>query len=430
MPRTTGQAGTSAMAASSSGVPTVSWSRPRRASPPVSPAASASQTTRPAAVREIQPRAPRRAMPRGRGSAAGRPVRAVGSRPTAPSGAVWLSSTALPPERLLRVVAFPHGGLPPAAHHHRAPAAPPLSCENHNPSRRRSTRWVSIHPSGDHAAGGSHPVGRDGGRVPASPSGTRMDFVLSRLETTGEQQPGGVRGLGDEEGQLLALGGGEVLEHEVRRVLAAGRAADADADPEVVLGAGRPGDRPQAVVAALAAAALEPDGGEGEVELVVDDDEVGGVHVVVVQQAADRAAGLVHVRRRPGEDDAPAGQPSLTGERAGPGALAGGELETGAGGQLLEHHDPDVVPVAGVARAGIAEPDDQERPFGHDDGGAGGAGAPSGRAVGQRGPQLSADFSAESIDSPLPWSRGSGTTSPSPVPAAASADSSRSMPAS
>src|SRR3954462_10608400 len=211
-----------------------------------------------------------------------------------------------------------------------------------------------------------------------------MDLVLRGLEATGEQQLRGVGGLGDEEGQFLALGGGEVLEHEVRRVLPAGRAADPDADAEVVLGAGRPRDRPQAVVAALAAAALEPHGGEREVKLVVDDDEVGGVQVVVVQQAADRAAGLVHVRRRPGEDDPPSGQPALAGEGSRAGPLAGGELDAGPGGELLEHHDADVVPVAGVAGTGIAEPDDQEGALGYDDGGAGGAGAPWGRALAQR----------------------------------------------
>src|SRR3954451_174199 len=216
-------------------------------------------------------------------------------------------------------------------------------------------------------------------RDPVSRAG--VDFVLRGLEPPGEQQLGGVGGLGDEEGQLLALGAGEVLEHEVRRVLPARWTADADPDPQVVLGAGRARDRPQAVVATLAAAALEPDAGEREIELVVDDDEVGGGEMGVVEQAADRAAGLVHVGRRTGQHDPPAGEPALAGERAGAGALAGGELDAGPGGQLLEHHDADVVPVARVAGPGVAEPDDQERSFGDGDGGAGGAGAPSGRAV-------------------------------------------------
>src|SRR3954451_6696490 len=257
------------------------------------------------------------------------------------------------------------------------------------------------------------------------PSGTGVDLVLRRVETAGQQQLGGVGRLGDEERQFLALGRGEVLEHEVGRVLPAGRAADADAHPQVVLGPGRSRDRPQAVVPTLATAALEPDAGEGDVELVVDDDEVGGVEVVVVEQAPHRAARFVHVRRRAGEDDAAAGQPALAGERARPGALARGEPDAGAVGELVEDHHADVVPVSRVAGARVAQPDHEERTFGHDDGGAGGAGAPAGRALAHR--QL---FSVDSTDSPLPWSCGSGTTSPSPAPSAASADSSRSMPAS
>ena len=95
-------------------------------------------------------------------------------------------------------------------------------------------------------------------------------------------------------------------------LLAAGRAADADAHPEVVLRAGRAGDRPQPVVAALAAAALEADRGERDVELVVDDDEVLDREVVVVEQAADGPAGLVHVGERTGEHHPPAGEAALT----------------------------------------------------------------------------------------------------------------------
>src|SRR3954451_6948376 len=257
------------------------------------------------------------------------------------------------------------------------------------------------------------------------PSGTGVDLVLRRVETAGQQQLGGVGRLGDEERQFLALGRGEVLEHEVGRVLPAGRAGGADAHPQVVLVPGRSRDRPQAVVPTLATAALEPDAGEGDVELVVDDDEVGGVEVVVVEQAPHRAARFVHVRRRAGEDDAAAGQPALAGERARPGALARGEPDAGAVGELVEDHHADVVPVTRVAGAGVAQPDHEERAFGHDDGGAGGAGAPAGRALAHR--QL---FAVASPASPLPWSCGSGTTSPSPTPSAASADSSRSMPAS
>src|SRR4051795_13070989 len=60
-------------------------------------------------------------------------------------------------------------------------------------------------------------------------SRTRVDLVLRGLETAREQELRGVGGLVEQDRQLLALGGGEVLEHEVRGVLPARRAADADA---------------------------------------------------------------------------------------------------------------------------------------------------------------------------------------------------------
>ena len=64
----------------------------------------------------------------------------------------------------------------------------------------------------------------------------RVEPVLRRLQAVGQQRLGGVRGEVDRELQLLALGAGEPLEHEVRRVLPARGAADAEADAQVVLG--------------------------------------------------------------------------------------------------------------------------------------------------------------------------------------------------
>src|SRR3954453_11910517 len=263
-----------------------------------------------------------------------------------------------------------------------------------------------------------------------------MHVVLGLLQTPLEQDIDGVRRFLEEQLELLALGRGEVLENEVRGILTSRGPANSDAHPQVVLPADRAADRPQAVVPALAAAALEPSGREGDVELVVDDDEVLHRDVVVIQQAADRAAGLVHVGRGPREDDAATRQAALTRDGPRPRALARSQADPGAGGQHVEHHRTDVVPVARVAGARVAQSDDEEGAFGDNavggrrTGDGGSAAAPGGRAPGQRVPQFSADFSAASIDSPLPWARGSGTTSPSPAPSAASPDSSRSIPGS
>src|SRR5207244_2472230 len=77
--------------------------------------------------------------------------------------------------------------------------------------------------------------------------------------------------------------------------------ADADAHPQVVLGADRPADRAQPVVAALAAAELEPDLPGRDVELVVHHDQGGRLDLVELAQPGHRAARLVHVRRRLGQ---------------------------------------------------------------------------------------------------------------------------------
>src|SRR5919107_120915 len=127
------------------------------------------------------------------------------------------------------------------------------------PTSDRPSQWVT---GGSMQGGLVHPLGTGGSPTRGARSGAGVDDVLRRLKALREELLGGVGGLGDQEVELLALGRGEVLEHEVGGVLAAGRAADADAHPEVVLRAGGAGDRPQAVVAALAAAALEPHAGE------------------------------------------------------------------------------------------------------------------------------------------------------------------------
>ena len=66
-------------------------------------------------------------------------------------------------------------------------------------------------------------------------AGERVEPVLRRLQAVAQQRLRGVRGQVDRELQLLALGAGEPLEHEVGRVLAARRAADAEPDAQVVL---------------------------------------------------------------------------------------------------------------------------------------------------------------------------------------------------
>src|SRR5882762_4119794 len=118
-----------------------------------------------------------------------------------------------------------------------------------------------------------------------------VEGVLRGEQAAGDDRLGGVGGAVGDEVELLALGGGEVAEHVVGRVLPARRAADADPYADIVLGADGLADRAQPVVTALAAALLEAYDAERQVELVVHDDDRGRFDPVELPQRGDRAAG-------------------------------------------------------------------------------------------------------------------------------------------
>ena len=73
-------------------------------------------------------------------------------------------------------------------------------------------------------------------------------------------------------------------------------------DSIVVTGAKRFAQRLEPVVAVVAAAELAPQYAEVDVQLVVQHDQVGRLHLEELQQPGDRAAGLVHVRAGLGQD--------------------------------------------------------------------------------------------------------------------------------
>ncbi len=123
-------------------------------------------------------------------------------------------------------------------------------------------------------------------------------------------------------------------QHEVGDLLPAGRPADAGPDPVEVAGAERGAHRPQPVVAVVAAAELDPQRAERDVELVVDGDDPLGRDLVERGQRLDRAAGLVHVAARPREHDARPGrarraQPAL--DDVGAAGLVGAERRRPSG---------------------------------------------------------------------------------------------------
>ena len=151
---------------------------------------------------------------------------------------------------------------------------------------------------------------------------------------------------------------GKVLQHKVCGVHPARRAAHADPDPQVVLGGEGLGDVPQPVVAAFAAAELQLHRIEGNVDLVVDGDDVAGIDVVELGQRRDRAAGDVHVAQRLGQHHPRAADAEAAFQDLGPG-LVRLEAAPDPGGEFVEDHLADVVPVVGVLGSGVAEAYDQ-----------------------------------------------------------------------
>ena len=107
----------------------------------------------------------------------------------------------------------------------------------------------------------------------------------------------------------------------------------------------------------VAAAELETQCRERDVELVVHDHQAVERHLVEVEQPLHRAARLVHVRRRL-RQHGPLALHALLGH-VGTGTLVRREPTLRACGQLVEHEEAEVVPGAGVLGTGVPQPDDQ-----------------------------------------------------------------------
>ena len=166
----------------------------------------------------------------------------------------------------------------------------------------------------------------------------------------------------EQERQLLPLGRAEVAQDEHGGVHPPRWPADAEPDPVVLTRAERGGHRPQAVVPVVAASPLEPDGAERKVQLIVDHHDPPGGDPVVARQAGHGATGEVHVGQRLAEGDRLPGQAPLRGRRP---ELARAEPGADPLGQHVRHHGADVVPVAGVAGPGIAQPGNEPAVAGH-----------------------------------------------------------------
>src|SRR5438067_2213672 len=131
--------------------------------------------------------------------------------------------------------------------------------------------------------------------------------------------------------------------------------ADADADAPVI-GADHRVDRAQPVVAGTAAAALDPELARPQVDLVVDHDDLVRRDLVEAYRGEHRFAGGVHEGLRPQQQTAAAANHPFRKL-----ALEAGteSREAVTAGDRLGRDKADIVPIAGVAAARIAEADNQ-----------------------------------------------------------------------
>src|SRR5262245_40637642 len=183
-----------------------------------------------------------------------------------------------------------------------------------------------------------------------------MHLVLEARILAFRQQLGVVRDDGAQRFDPRPLVLGEVVEHVgLDQVLQAGM-PDADAHAPILVADMRR-DRAQPVVAGDAAAGLDPHLAGREVDLVVHHHDVGEPELVEMRGFRHRAARLVHVgagqqQQRALAAERPLGRHALKAPPPRTDAMALGDR--------VDRRETDIVSVAGVARTGIAEPDEEQ----------------------------------------------------------------------
>ena len=128
--------------------------------------------------------------------------------------------------------------------------------------------------------------------------GGAVDVVAGIDHAVHDRQAGGVGGAGTGVLEVLGLAGTQLLEHVVGDGHLAGRVADAGADAAKVAAAHLVDDGAQAVVAGMAAAHLDAHVAGGNIELIVNHEQLFGLDLVLAAELGDGAARGVHVRLR------------------------------------------------------------------------------------------------------------------------------------
>ena len=108
-------------------------------------------------------------------------------------------------------------------------------------------------------------------------------------------QTGGICGAGAGVLEILGLAGAQLLKHVVGDGHLTGRVADAGADAAEVAAAHLVDDGAQAVVTGMASAHLDAHVTGGNVELVVDHEQLLGLDFVLAAELGDGTARGIHV---------------------------------------------------------------------------------------------------------------------------------------
>src|SRR5215208_7048768 len=116
------------------------------------------------------------------------------------------------------------------------------------------------------------------------------------------------------------------------------------------------GNRPQTVVPGETAAFARLQAARLQIDLIVHDEDRIRLELEEARGRTDGPAGVVHERLRLEQPDAMTVEPHL-GELPGELSLPRDAVPAR---QFLDHHPADVVAVAGIFAAGIAEADDEE----------------------------------------------------------------------
>ena len=173
-------------------------------------------------------------------------------------------------------------------------------------------------------------------------------------------QTGGVGGAGTGVLEILGLAGAQLLKHVVGDSHLAGRVADAGADAAEVAAAHLVDDGAQAVVTGVAAAHLNTHVAGGNIELVVDYEQLLGLDLVLATELGDGAARGIHVRLRLDQHNLALATLFLSivdiDERDLGACLVFPVRDAGLTGQLVDCFEASVVAGLGILIARVAKP--------------------------------------------------------------------------